>query len=164
MYKPGDLVRHRTKPEWGVGRVTGETSEGKVLIKFASRTGDVLLSADGAATHLRSVSAPVTPEPPPAFTKVPPGPLPTRRTPCTMCAQDIRDIVTSADGAWQSCVNCSGRNGRQHVFMPFPGSFDPNDVAPPEGETSPDPMHGWCNACRAGTRALGYRLCSAVLR
>ncbi len=122
MFKPGDLVRHRSKPEWGVGRITGETSEGKVLIKFASRSGDVLLSADGAAQHLASSTAPITAMSPQATRKLMP---PVRRTPCNTCSKDVRDVVSSPDGRWRSCVECSGRNGRQHVFLPYPPRSTP---------------------------------------
>ena len=52
MFKSGDLVRHKSKPEWGIGRVTGQTVEGKVLVKFSARAGDVLLTAAGAEQHL----------------------------------------------------------------------------------------------------------------
>lgn len=161
MYKPGDLVRHRSKPEWGVGRITGETSEGKVLIKFASRSGDVLLTADGAMQHLVPSTVPIAAISPVATRKMMP---PVRRTPCNTCSKDVRDVVSSPDGRWRSCVECSGRNGRQHVFLPYPGSFDANEVAPPDGETSDDPRYGWCNACRTGGRATGYKNCSDVMR
>ena len=159
MYKPGDLVRHRSKPEWGLGRITGETGEGKVLIKFPSRTGDVLLTADGAATHLMSNtgSAATAVLPPRRIQQV-------RRTPCNTCSTDVREVVSSPNGAWRSCVECSARNGRQHVFLPYPGSFDAAEVAPPEGETSDDPHYGWCKACRTGGRATGYKNCSDVMR
>jgi hypothetical protein len=161
MFKSGDLVRHRSKPEWGLGRITGQTGEGKVLIKFTSRTGDVLLSADGAAAHLMSNTAPAGTTVMPATRRVQP---PVRRTPCNTCSTDVREVVSSPDGAWRSCVECSARNGRQHVFLPYPASFDAAEVAPPEGETSDDPHYGWCKACRTGGRATGYKNCSDVMR
>jgi hypothetical protein len=57
------------------------------------------------------------------------------------------------------------RNGRYPTLAahpaaaprPYPGSFDANEVAPPEGETSEDPHYGWCNACRTAGRATGYK-------
>ena len=160
MFKPGDLVRHRSKPEWGLGRVTGQTGEGKVLIKFASRTGDVLLTAEGAATHLM----PDTGVGPKASLRATRAVQQVRRTPCNTCSTDVREVVTSPDGTWRSCTECSARNGRQHVFLPYPASFDVTDVAPAEGETSDDPHHGWCLACRAGARATGYKNCNDVMR
>ena len=160
MFKPGDLVRHRSKPEWGLGRITGETSEGKVLIKFMSRTGDVLLTADGAASHLLPNTAPLGALAPQATRRI----QQVRRTPCNTCSTDVREVVSSPDGAWRSCVECSARNSRQHVFLSYPGSFNANEVAPPEGETSEDPHYGWCNSCRTGGRATGYKNCSDVMR
>lgn len=165
MYKPGDLVRHRSKPEWGLGRITGQTGEGKVLIKFTSRTGDVLLTADGAAAHLMSNTATVGASAPLAPRRV----QQIRRTPCVTCSADVREVVASPDGAWRSCVECSARNSRQHVFLPFPAAFDvpasaaATDVAR-DGEPSDDPYFGWCRACRAGARAVGFKNCSDVMR
>lgn len=160
MLKTGDLVRHRSKPEWGVGRITGTTGEGKVLIKFASRSGDVLLTPEGADAHLVRDTGPVGAFSPQGPRHVPP----VRRTPCVTCSTDIREVVTSADGAWRSCVACSARNGRQHVFMPFPGGFDVIDAPLGDDEVSDDPHYGWCRTCRAATRAFGYKNCSDVMR
>ncbi|MEP7116239.1 MAG: DUF3553 domain-containing protein [Acidobacteriota bacterium] len=162
MFKPGDLVRHRSKPEWGLGRITGQTGEGKVLVKFTSRTGDVLLTAEGAAAHLMTNTGSLgTP------TSVVRHTAPVRRTPCVTCSTDVRETVTSPDGAWRSCVECSGRNSRQHVFLPYPASFDAAPAAASDGSDATavdDPRAGWCNACRTGSRAFGYRNCSDVMR
>ncbi|MBP7777853.1 MAG: DUF3553 domain-containing protein [Acidobacteria bacterium] len=160
MYKQGDVVRHRSKPEWGVGRITGQTGEGKVLIKFSSRSGDVLLTPDGAAAHLVPDTGVVGAISPQVVRHV----APVRRAPCVTCSADVRAVVTSRDGAWRSCVACSARNGRQHVFMPFPGGFDVIDPPLGDDEVSDDPHYGWCRACRASTRAFGYKNCNLVMR
>lgn len=157
MYKPGDLVRHRTMPDWGLGRVSGEMGDGKVLIKFESRKGDVLLAADFAerllvidttavwtaatpravkrpATAARSkASAPRVPAMPSPFVKQAPS-----RTPCVNCAASLQAVVSSADGAWRSCPSCSARSGRHHVLLPFPSSFDDAANVPPPPE-APEP-------------------------
>lgn len=159
MYKPGDLVRHRSKPEWGLGRVTGQTGEGKVLVKFASRTGDVLLTAEGAAAHLvPDTGTPVS------FTASSPGraPAPLRRTPCVACAKDLQEVLMAPDGAWRSCPHCSSRDGRQHVYRPFPDAFDPAEAGPPAEAPDDDPRHHWCRDCRAGKRVQEFRLCRDV--
>lgn len=143
-----------------MGRITGQTGEGKVLVKFASRSGDVLLNAEGAAAHLVSDRGAVGAMSPQAVRHV----APVRRTPCVTCSTDIRTVVTSPDGNWRACVACSARNGRQHVFLPFPGSFDIVDAPPADGETSDDPHYGWCRACRASTRVFGYKNCNLVMR
>lgn len=163
MFKPGDLVRHKNMADWGLGRVSGETGDGKVLIKFTGRKGDVLLSQDGAEKFLvldptavwtaapgtkvkrppatgrastRSSSAPrpAAPLMPSPFTKQPP-----RRIPCVNCAADIQAVRTSPDGTWRSCPSCSTRSGRHHVFLPYPSAFEvPGDAPAAELAASAD--------------------------
>jgi hypothetical protein len=162
MFKPGDLVRHRSRAEWGLGRVTGQTGEGKVLVKFTGRAGDVLLTAAGAEQHLESDPGGVWA--PPSRT-VRAAPKPPTRTPCVHCAAELREVVTSADGEWRSCPECSTRHGRQHVFLPFPREFEEGAVesqAPSDGE--PDPRAQWCRSCRAGRRSSGFRVCKDANR
>ena len=120
MFKAGDLVRHTVKTEWGLGRVVGQTTEGKVLIKFAGKQGDVLLTAAFAQTHLvadaggdwQELRRSHRPE------------QAVLRVPCGNCSTGLREPLTAADGQWRSCPECSARNGRQHVFLPFPEAFD----------------------------------------
>ena len=158
-FKSGDLVRHRSRLEWGVGRVTGQTSDGKVLIKFSARKGDVLLTAAGAEQHLvadgdASWHAEVTR---PAAR---PAPEP-RLTPCITCAKDLREVQSPPDGAWHSCPSCSARNTRQHVFLPYPAAFD---VEADAAAAEDDPKRGWCTDCRAGRASSGFKLCNVVMR
>ena len=167
MFQPGDPVRHRNRPEWGLGRIVGETGEGKVLVRFAARKGEVLLAAEFAERFLVPdtgvIAAPIgarATTPPVAAT--PPPPAPVRRTPCVNCAADINAVRMSSDGQWRSCPSCSGRSGRHHVFLPFPTSFDIVDPPLADGEEATDPHYGWCNACRAGGRAAGFKTCHQV--
>jgi hypothetical protein len=153
-FQAGERYRHKAKPEWGVGRIVGQTTEGKVLIKFEGRPGDVLMQAAFAESHLvadtstdwQSMRRMHRPE-----TVV-------RRVPCGNCATDLRESLTSADGAWKSCPECSARNGRQHVFLPNPEAFEP----PTDDEATRD----WCHACRSGdTRARNRtRVCRETAR
>jgi hypothetical protein len=161
MFKSGDLVRHSTKPEWGVGRVTGQTSEGKVLIKFTGRPGDVLLTAAGAEQHLTPDAGAVWAPPPRASRAAPKA---VTRTPCVHCAAELRDVVVSPDGEWRSCPECSTRHGRQHVYLPFPGEFEHIAAAAAGGGGEPDPRALWCRSCRAGQRSSGFRLCKVANR
>ncbi len=161
MYKPGDLVRHRLKPEWGGGRVTGQTSEGKVLVTFTGRAGDVLLTAEAAEQYLQPHDGVVWTAS--SRTPVRMAPL-VRKRPCNTCMKDVRAVVVSPDGAWRSCVACSARNGREHVFLPCSSAFDMVDPPLADGDTSDDPHYGWCHSCRAGTRASGYKPCNAIMR
>jgi hypothetical protein len=159
VFKAGDLVRHKVKTEWGLGRVVGQTTEGKVLVKFAGKQGDVLLTAAFAETHLirdaggdwQEARRPHRPE------------SVVRRVPCGNCAADLREPLTSADGQWQSCPECSARHGRQHVFLPFPEAFDGHG-APAAVED--DPKRHWCHACRSGntTGRTRTRTCRDVPR
>jgi hypothetical protein len=167
MYKSGDLVRHGSKPEWGVGRVSGQTSEGKVLVKFTGRPGDVLLTAAGAEQHLVLDTEAVWTPPARAASGVR---KPATRTPCVHCAAELKAVVTSANGEWRSCPECSVRHGRQHVLLPFPVEFEESAIAAaaaggeaPQGAEA-DPKALWCRSCRAGKRSSGFRLCKTANR
>lgn len=176
-------------PDWGLGRVSGETSDRKLLITFTARKGEVMLTPDGAerflvidtaavwtaptATRVRR-SAATSRSKTAAATRsktVPSAPLmpspfvkqPPRRTPCVNCAAPLSNIVTTTDGGWRSCPSCSSRGGRHHVLLPFPASFDPAHDPLPEGEASDDPQYGWCRACRAGELAVGYKTCTQLI-
>lgn len=140
-----------------MGRVSGQTGEGKVLVKFTGRAGDVLLTATGAEQHLVPDTGGVWAPPSRAASAVPAA---TRRTPCVHCAADLRDVVTAPDGEWRSCPECSVRHGRQHVFLPFPRDFENVDAA--SGEA--DPKAEWCRSCRAAQRSSGFRLCKDANR
>ena len=163
MFKAGDLVRHTVKTEWGLGRVVGQTTEGKVLIKFAGKQGDVLLTAAFAQTHLQPDAGGDWQE----LRRPHRAEAVVLRVPCGNCSVDLREPLTPADGKWRSCPECSARNGRQHVFLPFPEAFDVVEApanAPAEAES--DPRQSWCHACRSGnTRGLTRtRTCRDVPR
>ena len=178
MFKSGDIVRHRTKPEWGSGRVTGQTVEGKVLIKFSARAGDVLLTAAGAQQHLELAADTNWQQAPGAMRRG----TSVVRVPCSTCAVDVREPVTRSDGAWQACPQCSAQNGKQHVLRPYPEAFVlPGDAAPstgvapgPDAAKNPatsavpdDPEKaGWCLNCRSNGRipVAGFRACAEFAR
>jgi hypothetical protein len=184
VFKPGDIVRHRTKPEWGPGRVTGQTVEGKVLIKFSARAGDVLLTAAGAEQHLQLATDANWQTAPRAVRRE----ATVGRVPCSTCAVDVRESVTRSDGAWQACPQCSAQNGKQHVLRPYPEAFVlPGDAAPAPGPsgasaTAPNPTPpaaaaapttaddpekaAWCLNCRSNGRipVAGFRVCAEFAR
>lgn len=157
-FTSGALVRHRNKPEWGLGRVTGQTGEGKVLVKFTGRPGDVLLTAAAADQFLVADAGGTWQSAARVANPVQTGP---RLTPCISCAKDLREILSSPDGAWRSCPQDSARNGRQHVFLPYPAAFDLDADA---AEAEDDPKRGWCRDCRAGRASSGFRLCNVAMR
>jgi hypothetical protein len=178
VFKPGDIVRHRTKPEWGPGRVTGQTVEGKVLIKFSARAGDVLLTAAGAEQHLELASDANWQQAPRAMRRE----ASVGRVPCSTCAVDVREPVTRSDGTWQACPQCSAQNGKQHVLRPYPEAFAlTGDVATsptaasgadtarnPVTAAAPDDSEkaGWCLNCRSNGRipVAGFRVCAEFAR
>lgn len=177
MYKTGDLVRHKVKTEWGIGRVVGQTQEGKVLIKFSARAGDVLLTAAGAEQHLLPATDANWQAAPRAVRRD----ATVGRVPCSTCAVDVRDPVTRSDGTWQACPQCSAQNGKQHVLRPYPEAFalpgdagKASDASPSAASASPaspspadDPERGaWCLNCRSNGRIPvgGFRVCAEFAR
>jgi len=173
VFKAGDLVRHKSKPEWGIGRVTGQTVEGKVLVKFSARAGDVLLTAAGAAQHLVADTGADWQATPTAVRRT----ATVGRVPCSTCAEDVRTPITRADGSWRACPECSAQNGKQHVLRPYPAAFDepaanaPADALPADAaRAAADPVaagrEGWCLNCRSNGRiAVGAsRVCAEFAR
>jgi hypothetical protein len=161
MYKSGDLVRHKSKPEWGIGRVTGQTVEGKVLIKFSARAGDVLLTAAGAEQHLVADAGANWQATPTAMRRT----ASVGRVPCSTCSEDVREPITRADGTWRACPQCSAQNGKQHVLRPHPDAFAfevASAAIPPD-----DPAKAaWCVNCRSNGRVAvgGSRMCAEFAR
>jgi hypothetical protein len=161
VYKTGDLVRHKVKTEWGIGRVVGQTQEGKVLIKFSARAGDVLLTAAGAEQHLLPATDANWQAAPRAVRRD----ATVGRVPCSTCAVDVREAVTRSDDTWQACPQCSAQNGKQHVLRPYPEAFvlpgDTTTALPDDPEKA-----GWCLNCRSNGRIPvgGFRVCAEFAR
>lgn len=147
MYKAGDVVRHTGMAEWGLGKVQGLTGDGKVVVKFAGRPGDVMLTAAGASTHLTRDDAEWQDAPRKgkrvAKAKV------AKKMPCITCAKELQQSFAYAKGGWKACPECSLKNGRQHVLRPYPAAFE----APPDADgivVPGDSAHaGWCLSCRS---------------
>ena len=169
MFKSGDLVRHKSKPEWGIGRVTGQTVEGKVLVKFSARAGDVLLTAAGAEQHLVVETGAQWQAAPTAMRRA----ASVGRVPCSTCSVDVREQVSRADGTWRACPQCSAQNGKQHVLRPYPEAFESAVAnAPTDASGTPQPtgpadsvpagQEGWCLSCRSNGRIAsgGSRVCA----
>ncbi|MGD9905731.1 MAG: DUF3553 domain-containing protein [Vicinamibacterales bacterium] len=172
-FKAGDLVRHRSKPEWGIGRVTGQTVEGKVLVKFSARAGDVLLTAAGAAQHLVADDGASWQSTPTTLRRA----ATVGRVPCSTCAEDVRAPITRAEGSWRACPECSAQNGKQHVLRPYPDAFDESVASAPAADlpaaaarAASDPVPAgrdqWCLNCRSNGRvAVGAsRVCAEFAR
>ena len=156
-FKSGDLVRHKSKPEWGIGRVTGQTVEGKVLVEFSPRAGDVLLTAAGAEQHLVVDTGAAWQAAPPRCAAPPPSvAFRAPRAPWTFCGRS-----PGATGTWRACPQCSAQNGKQHVLRPYPAAFD---LPAPAGLRHPTPSPAdagapaLCVSCRTNGEGRGGRL------
>ena len=150
-----NFVRHRAKPEWGVGRIIDSNAE-TIRIQFPH--GIVTLKTAIAEKHLEEVTADDVgreQKSRAAPTKRTPEVSPSR--PCITCADALGLVRRSADDGWRSCPNCSVEDGRQHIFRPYPGAF---------GEQT-DEVSGreqYCRACREGTARTGpFRRCSQLV-
>jgi hypothetical protein len=137
--------------EWGIGRVSGQTSDGKVLIKFSGRPGDVLLTAAGAASHLSLDKDAQWADTPKSRKRV----AAIKKIPCSTCAKDLRQSFAYQNGGWKACPECSAKNGKQHVFQPGEAfEYEANGSAK-------DAAHGgWCVSCRTGGTVTKSKLCS----
>jgi hypothetical protein len=162
-YKAGDVVRHQQQTEWGVGKVVSLTGDGKVVVKFSGRPGDVMLSAAGAGTHLALDDSEWQDAPRAKGRKAKSAVI--KKMPCITCSKDLKQSFAYAHAGWKACPECSAKNGRQHVLRPSPQAFETPDangnVA--RGDSA---QAGWCLSCRSnGAIELGEpKLCSDFTR
>lgn len=152
MVEVGQVVRHRTQASWGNGQVVSVRSDGKVEVRFAGRQGHVLLSL-AAATQLLEV---VAGEPPPAFGRQGAS----RAERCSACRRPLRTSVFALERTLKSCPECSGRNGREHVYHPYPDAFGLSEARAEGG--AEDGAQSWCQDCRGGARGGAGRYCSSI--
>lgn len=164
MYKTGDVVRHQGMAEWGLGKVQGLTGDGKVVIKFAGRPSDVMLTASGASTHLTRDDSEWQDGPRAKGRRTAKAKV-AKKMPCITCAKELTQSFAYAKAGWKACPECSARNGRQHVLRPYPGAFEAADT---DGVVARgDSAHaGWCLSCQSnGAVVLGEpKLCSDFSR
>jgi hypothetical protein len=161
-----EYVRHRARPQWGLGKVVQQTSD-KVHIQFAH--GLVTLDLKIAGPLLEAISAE---EAAAGQSRGPrPGqtaafrPQPNRTKRCINCADRLGDYarITGPDGDWQACPSCSARDGREHIFLPYPDAFYAPGEAPAEHDQSAAPAD--CLACRHGSpRTAAFRRCRQASR
>lgn len=73
-------------------------------------------------------------------------PLPGEDPDCEHCGGKLRDNRASERGGFRSCPQCSGLNGKFHVFRRFPEEFGQTQAR----RTARDPAGGqsWCKWCR----------------
>jgi len=117
MFKEGEFLRHRGKPEWGTGTVVSVSND-KIQIRFVH--GVVTLRLDIAASLLEAAEAPAVL---PRKTRTHKAGTAARNAPCSVCGAALNRSRRSKDRHWKSCPECSVRDGLQHVFWPYPESF-----------------------------------------
>jgi hypothetical protein len=153
MFKEGDFLRHRNKPEWGTGKVLS-IDAARIAIRFPH--GTVTLKLDVAGSMLEQAERPSTPIEKPRST----GHVAVAR--CETCAAPLNRSRRSRDGLWKSCPKCSVRDGIHHVFWPFPDAFGVSQ-ARVSGEDA-EGAQSYCTSCRGrGGPSNGSRKSCAEL-
>jgi hypothetical protein len=94
----GTHVRHRSRPEWGIGKVEGTNGE-SVFVRFGHQLKTIKISF--AEEFLEAVSVAELEASKP---KQRAGPAVGRIAQCPECG---KALVRGSDGAWRPCPNCS---------------------------------------------------------
>lgn len=169
-WRVGDLVRHTSLIDWGVGVVVA-LRDGKIQINFEHHGTALFVAAAG-----RTTLAPVSPdeiEPESALLDaerwgayaLPPERRPRReRRPearCLHCREPLRRAREAASGAFKACPGCSQQNGTEHVYYDSPAAFGTS--AKRVTRTNPTGVQSHCLACRQEGQPGAFRawLCSA---
>ena len=168
-FKSGDLVRHKSKPEWGIGRVTGQTVEGKVLVKFSARAGDVLLTAAGAEQHLVVETGAQWQAAPTAMRRA----ASVGRVPCSTCSVDVRETGDPRRRHLARVPAMLGAERQAARAAPVSGRLRERRGERPDRRLGHAPTHrpadsvpagqeGWCLSCRSNGRIAsgGSRVCA----
>lgn len=157
--KEGDLVRHKTALDWGVGVVVQMSIDGaKCRVNFEFRK-QVLLDLKTAEQQLEEVdpieiasgSALLIPE---RWAELELAPdqrrgnkNATEHVPqCEHCHQPLNRSVYSPDRRQKSCPRCSMRNGIHHIFYACPDGFGRSEER--VTETNPNGDQSYCHSCR----------------
>ena len=139
----GLLVRHTSKPEWGVGKIEGINGE-NVFVRFTGQLktlklafAERLLEPAGADEFAARVASRG-------------GPAVGRIVACDVCGRSLDKSRRSLDGLWKACVRCSINDGTEHVFYPYPDGFG---EAGGQGTEDASGTQGDCTWCRSGRTA-----------
>ena len=158
----GTHVRHRARPEWGVGVALDDPIGGKCNIQFENR-GLVNLNLDTAGHNLEElgpdeVAAHAAAHPRPAGKR----PVTPQGSRCAHCKRLLNRSVYSPDKAWKSCPRCSSIDGAEHVFYEYPDGYGTSDAR--ISDDASDGAQSYCKTCRAGQEPTTHsRRCSGVL-
>lgn len=138
-------VRHRAKPEWGVGKVEGIRGD-NLFIRFVDQLRTIKMSF--AEKLLEPATAADFKANRPAGRA---GPAVGRTAPCTVCGKVLNSSRRSPDGSWKSCPNCSARDGTEHIFYKYPDGFGESDERGSGDDQAGAPI--WCLVCKGGGAA-----------
>jgi phage FluMu protein Com len=161
MLRAGDFVRHRTRPEWGLGVVAFCDGERRCEIVF-EQAGRRLFDLRIARERLTLADPGEVP-----FDSALLDPdrwreleRPSTRSRCTHCRKLLAASQYREGRTWKSCPRCSAREG-EHVFYRYPEEFGTSDQR--VSAETPDGAQSHCLACRHGRRPqlANIRLCSA---
>lgn len=155
-FKIGDFLRHKARPEWGVGKVVDVDSE-NIEIVFSGE-GTKTLKASFAEPHLERADASefVAALPRKSAAKV------GRSAPCQACEQPLNRSQRREDGNWKSCPKCSVKDGGEHIYYPYPGAFGESEKR--ASNEDPSGAQSYCEACRGrGAPSSKVRRCSQFI-
>lgn len=151
-YKAEQYVRHRKKPDWGIGRVVTIGGD-YITVRFQECAHDTTFMVATASNFLDVV---VPHDVPAGLEGKTPRPKKARKAKrattgdtsatCAACGKRLNRSRYSTDGRWKSCPSCSTDNGTTHVFRPFPDAFGTT----PARETGKNPVgiQSCCATCR----------------
>jgi hypothetical protein len=170
--KPGDLVRHTGKPEWGVGVVV-ECAGTNSIIHFEQK-GRIMLQVAAASPRLVEVaradvggdSALLDPQrwaslalPPEQRVRARAGATTTAS--CIHCKQPLNRSQYSEGKRMKSCPKCSSSDGAEHIFYEYPVAFGQSEARVSEG--TPDGAQSYCSTCRTNDDPVhAARRCSTI--
>lgn len=171
--KPGDLVKHAARPEWGTGVIV-QCVDGKCTIHFEQK-GRIVLQLAAASAHLAPVeksevgAGNALLDPArwdsiflPVEQRTAKNKRPTvTSAPCAVCNRPLNRSQYSADNKLKSCPRCSTNDGREHVFYDYPDAFGQTDAR--VSDTTPDGAQSHCATCRTKDDPIrGSSRCSSI--
>ena len=155
-FRVGDFLRHKMKPEWGVGKVVDVDST-NVTISF-DHSGTKILKIEFAGPHLERADASEFADR--SLVRKRSGGV-GRSAPCRHCNQPLNRSQRREEDTWKSCPECSVQDGNEHVFYPYPSAFGESDKR--ASNEDPAGAQSYCEACRGrGARSPKARACSEM--
>ena len=154
----GSFVRHRAKPEWGIGRVLLVANH--YAVEFESR-GLVKFAAAVADSHLEVIDqAEVPAEHPLRGGKKAGRTKQTAGVRCQHCERLLSRSVYTQDRTRKSCPRGSDTDGQFHVFYDYPDDFGLSEAR--ANSDTPDGAQSYCKACRQGEKANNGSRCPEI--